>query len=148
MPSVFAIPPTPLPPASNARLLYDQNRLEEAVAFCQKELPLLEKQIPAKSQKLPEQDEPASGPYQYYALTMVLVDSLAQLGRWKTAKEALGRYRTHFPRDPWGYTAGARITRLDSQVRDRAAVEDAASLLEEEARKLSGGRPAGKKKVK
>ncbi len=138
------IPPTPAPPASNARLLYDQNRLEETVAFCQKELPLIEKQIPAKSQKRPEQDEISSASYQYFALTRILVDSLAQLGRWKTAKEALGRYRMHFPRDPWGFAAGAEITRLDPQVQDRAAVRHAADLLEAEARRLEG-KPVKKK---
>ncbi len=137
MSALFMIPPTPAPPASNARLLYDQNRLEETVAFCQKELPLLEKQIPAKSQKLPEQEENASASYQYSAVTRILVDSLAQLGRWKSAKEALGRYRMHFPRDPWGYTAGAEITRRDPQVQDRAAVQQAAALLEAEAKRLS-----------
>ncbi len=142
---LFMIPPTPAPPASNARLLYDQKRLEEAVAFCQKELPLIEKQIPAKSQKLPEQDETSAASYQYFALMRILVDSLAQLGRWKTAKEALGRYRMHFPRDPWGFAAGAEITRLDPQVQDRAAVQHAAELLDTEARRL-GGKP--KKKVR
>ncbi len=144
MSAIFMIPPTPAPPASNARLLYDQNRLEEAVAFCQKELPLLEKQIPAKSQKRPEQEELSSASYQYFALTRILIDSLAQLGRWKTAKEALGRYRVHFPRDPWGFAAGAEITRLDPQVQDRAAVQHAAELLEAEARRLEG-KPVKKK---
>ncbi len=138
MPALFNIPPTPLPPASNARLLYDQNRLEETVAFCQKELPLLEKQIPNRSQKRPEQEEPSSPVYQYLALTRILVDSLAQLGRWKSAKETLGRYRAHFPRDPWGFAAGAKVTRLDPQVQDRGAVAQAADSLEAEARRLEG----------
>lgn len=138
MSALFTIPPTPTPPASNARLLYDQARLEETVAFCQKELPLLEKQLPAKSQKLPEQEQVSSAPYQYFALTHILVDSLAQLARWKTAKETLGRYRVHFPRDPWGFAAGAEITRHDPQVQDRAAVARAAELLEAEAKRLEG----------
>jgi hypothetical protein len=145
MSSLFTLPPTPLPPASNARLLYDQHRLEETVAFCQKELPLLEKQIPAKSQKLPKQDTPASPLYQYYALTSILVDTLAQLGRWKTAKEALGRYRMHFPRDPWGYALGAEITRRDVEIQDRRAVAEAADLLEAEAKRLE---MKGKNKVR
>jgi hypothetical protein len=118
--------------------LYDQKRLEETVAFCQKELPLLEKQIPAKSQKLPGQNDSSAASYQYFALMRILVDSLVQLGRWKTAKEALGRYRMHFPRDPWGFAAGAEVTRLDPQVQDRAAVLHAADLLEAEARRLEG----------
>ena len=138
MPPLITIPPTPLPPASNARLLFDQHRLEETVAFCQKELPLLEKEIPAKSQKLPEQEDPSAAPYQYYALNCLLVEALAELGRWKPAKEALGRYRTHFPRDPWGYTLGADITRRDPAVKDRSAVEHAADLLEAEGRRLAG----------
>ncbi len=145
--SAVPIPPTPFPPASNARLLYDQNRLEETVAFCQKELPLLEKEIPAKSQKLPAQDDPSATTYQYYALTSLLADVLMQLGRWKPAKEALGRYRVHFPRDPWGYTLGAELTRRDPEVKDREAVARAAELLEAEAKRLTG-KTASKKKVK
>ncbi len=142
---LFTLPNTMVPPASNARLLYDQARLEETVAFCQKELPLIEKEMPAKSQKRPQEEDPASGPYQYFALTAVLVDSLAQLGRWKTAKEALGRYRAHFPRDPWGYTVGAMVTRRDPEVKDREAVREAAEMLEAEAMRLEG---KGKKKIR
>ena len=138
MPSLFTLPPTPLPPAANARLLYDQNRLEETVAFCQKELPLLEKEIPAKSQKLPAQEEPAASSYQYYALTALLVEALAELRRWKPAKEALGRYRMHFSRDPWGYTLGAEVTRRDPEVQDREAVDHAAEMLDAEAQRLMG----------
>ncbi len=138
MPPLFPIPDNLHPPASNAQLLFDQNRFEETVAFCQKELPLLEKQIPAKSVKLPQQDEPRSGSYQYFALTLILVDALARLGRWKAAKEILGKYRVHFPRDAWGYAAGAVVTRGDPDVKDRAAVERAAGLLQQEALRLDG----------
>ncbi len=136
MPPVLTLPATPTPPASNARLLYNQQRLEETVAFCQKELPLIEKEIPNRSQKVPGQEAPSAPTYQYFALIAILADALAQLGRWKAAKETLGRYRMRFPRDPWGYEAGATITRRDPEARDRQAVAEAADLLEEEARRL------------
>ncbi len=135
------------PPASNAQLLYGQGRFEETVAFCQKELPLLEKQIPGKSNKVAAQEPPESAAFQYFGLTAILVDSLAQLGRWKAAKEALGRYRMHFPRDPWGYSLGARVMQRDSEVKDREAVQEAVDLLEQEARRLQAG-PSSKRKVK
>ncbi len=136
MTPLYAIPAALVPPASNARLLYEQNRVEETVAFCLKELALLETQIPAKSVKLPQQDNPTSAPYQYFVLTCILVDALAELGRWKAAKEAMGRYRMHFPRDPWGFSAGAEVTRRDPKVKDREAVRRAAELLEMEANRL------------
>ena len=63
-------------------------------------------------------------------------DALAQAQNWKAAKEVLGKYRVHFPRDPWGFRAGAEVTRLDSQVKDKAAVERAIELLEGEATRL------------
>jgi hypothetical protein len=130
------IPTSLVPPASNALLLYNASRFEETIAFCQKELALLEKQIPAKSARRPDQYEPASGPFQYFGLTCILVNALAELGRWKAAKEVLGRYRLHFPRDHWGFSAGAEITRRDPDVRDHAAVQRAAELLEAEGKRL------------
>ncbi len=133
---LYAIPASLVPPASNASLLYRQNRVAETVAFCQKELALLETQIPAKSVKLPQQDDPASAPYQYFVLTRILVNALAELERWKAAKEVMGRYRVHFPRDPWGFSAGADVTRRDPEVKDRSAVRRAAELLEREAKRL------------
>jgi hypothetical protein len=136
MPVPFAIPTELVPPASNARLLYDARRFEETVAFCQKELASLESEIPAKSLKRPDGYDSASGPFQYFGLTCILVNALAELGRWKAAKESLGRYRVHFPRDPWGFAAGAEITRLDPQVRDHSSVKRAAELLEEEGKRL------------
>jgi hypothetical protein len=136
MPALFAIPFALVPPASNARLLYDASRFEETVAFCQKELAYLGKQIPAKSVKRPEQYEAASNSFQYFGLSCILVNALAELGRWKMAKEVSGRYRMHFPRDPWGFTAGAEITRRDPDVRDQAAVRRAAELLEAEGKRL------------
>jgi hypothetical protein len=136
MPTLFTIPPSLVPPASNAQLLYGQDRFAETVAFCQKELGLLETQVPAKSVKLPQQDEPASATYQYFGLTCILVIALAELGRWKVAKEVMGRYRVHFPRDPWGFSLGAEVTRRDPEVKDRAAVQRAAELLETEAQRL------------
>lgn len=131
-----SIPDPLVPPAFNARILYDANRFEEAVAFCQKESSLLEKQLPAKSVKLPRQDLPDSVPFQYFALACILVNSLIELGRWKSAKEVLGRYRTHFPRDPWGFAIGAVTTRADPEVQDRAAVQRAADLLQMESERL------------
>ncbi len=129
--------PTPIsPPASNARLLYDQGRLEETVAFCQKELPLVEREIPSRSQKVPAREESDSPLFQYYALTAILTDALVRLKRWKAAKEALGRYRAHFPRDPWGFTVGADVTRRDPDVKDAGAVTEAAAMLEAEAKRL------------
>ncbi len=139
MTPLYAIPASLVPPASNARLLYGQNRVAETVAFCQKELALLETQIPAKSVKLPQQDEPGSAAYQYFALTCILVDALAELERWKPAKELMGRYRMHFPRDPWGFSVGADVTRRDPKVKDRSAVRRAAELLETEAQRLGAG---------
>ncbi len=150
MPNLFTLPTTTVPPASNARLLYDQGRLEETVAFCQKELPVIEKEMPAKSTKRPVDEDTSSPSYQYYALTAILVDALAQLERWKTAKEALGRYRAHFARDPWGYTVGAEVTVRDPNVKDRAAVAEAAETLRDEAKRLEG-KPeskAAKKRVR
>lgn len=135
--AMFSIQTPLMPPASNALLLFDQNRFEETVAFCQKELLAIEKQISAKSVKLPEDGDGKSPPFQYYALTMILVKALAELERWKPAKEALGRYRAHFPKDPWGFQAGAQVTRLDPEVKDRAAVQRAAELLEKESKRLT-----------
>jgi hypothetical protein len=134
----FDIPDGLVPPASNARLLYDDNRFEETVAFCQKELRLLDKHIPAKSGGLPQTDLPSSAPFQYLCLTSILVNALAELERWKAAKEVMGRYRVHFPRDPWGFAVGAELTRRDPQVKDRAAVQRATELLEAEGRRLEG----------
>ena len=136
MPILFAIPNSLLPPASNARMLYEASRFEETVAFCQKELERLEKQVPEKSVALPQQGQPPSELFQYFGLTCILVNALAELGRWKAAKEVLGKYRTHFPRDSWGFAAGAEITRRDPLVKDREAVQRAAELLEAEGKRL------------
>ncbi|MGB8645085.1 MAG: hypothetical protein WCF84_07595 [Anaerolineae bacterium] len=144
MANLLTLPSTSVPPALNARVLYDQALLEETVAFCQQELPLVEKEIPAKSQKRPSAEAPTSPLYQYYALTAILTDTLAQLERWKAAKEVLGRYRVHFPQDPWGYTVGAEVTRRDPQVKDPEAVQEAIEMLESEAQRLEG---KGKKKA-
>jgi hypothetical protein len=119
-------------------MLYQQHRIEETVAFCQKELALLEKQIPAKSVKLPTADSADSALHQFYLLTLILVNAQTELGRWKAAKELLGRYRMHFPRDPWGFAAGAEVTRRDPQVKDPAAVQRAVELLQGEAKRLEG----------
>ena len=62
---------------------------------------------------------------------------LAEQGDWKAAKEALGKFRVRFPRDPWGFSAGAEATRRDPQVHDPAAVQRAIELLEGEAERLN-----------
>jgi hypothetical protein len=54
----------------------------------------------------------------------------------------------HFPRDAWGFSAGAAVTRRDPDVKDRAAVLRASELLETEAQRLraaNGGK--SKKKI-
>lgn len=137
MPPPCAVPASLVPPASNARLLYEQARFEGTVAFCQKELALLEKRIPAKTSKRPGSDDPESGAYQYFCLACILVNALAELERWKAAKEVLGKYRTHFPTDPWGFAVGAEVTRRDPVARDRPAVDRAAALLEAEGVRLA-----------
>lgn len=136
MPASFPHPELLLPPSSNGMLLFNANRFEETVAFCEKELLHLEKEIPARSVALPQLEPPSSAPFQYFGLTAILVNALAELSRWKNAKEILGRYRTHYPRDPWGYLTGAEVTRRDPQVRDRQAVQRAAELLEAEGKRL------------
>lgn len=141
-------PDSLVPPSSNAMLLYSASRFEETVAFCVKELALLEKQIPAKSVELPQQDKAPSARFQYFGLTAILVYAMTDLGRWKGAKEVLGRYRTHFPQDPWGYLTGAEITRRDPQTRDRGAVQRAAELLEAEGKRLELKAASKKEKTK
>lgn len=136
MPPLFPTPELGLPPASNAMLLFKADRFEETVAFCEKELAHLEKEIPARSVGLPQLEQASSAPYQYFGLTAILVNALAELARWKNAKEVLGRYRTHYPRDPWGYFAGAEVTRRDPRIRDREAVQRAAEMLEADGKRL------------
>jgi len=132
---------TPLPSnltgvAAYAAAQYKARKYQETIALCDKELTALAKQIPPKTNKPPQSAEPASGVYQYYALTNILVNALAAVEDWKMAKEALGKYRVRFPRDPWGFEVGAVVTRRDPQVRDKAAVERAAELLDGEAQRL------------
>lgn len=138
MPPLFPIPPSLVPPASDARTLFEQGKYPEAADLCREHLAALDQQIPARSHTLPQQAEPGSALYQYYALTLILADALAELGEWKGAKEALGKYRVRFPRDPWGFEAGAQVTRRDPAVKDKAAVQRAIELLEGEARRLAG----------
>lgn len=122
--------------ALDAQKLYDAQKFHETISACQQALAALEKQIPARSNTPPQTLEPGSAVFQYYALTLILVNAFAALQEWKGAKEALGKYRVHFPRDPWGFTAGAQVTRLDPHVHDKAAVERAIELLETEAQRL------------
>jgi hypothetical protein len=138
MKPLFDIPPTLGAPASDAQKLFDAQKFHEAIALCEKELAALEKQIPARSPHAPQTAEPGSAVFQYYALTVILVNAFAALHEWKAAKEALGKYRAHFPKDAWGFEAGAEVTRRDTVVKDKAAIARAIELLEGEARRLRG----------
>lgn len=134
---LFSIPKSLTPPAADAQRLYEHSKLAVTVELCRKELARLEKEIPAKSNKPAQDADPASSAYQYFALTLILTDALAAQEDWKAAKEALGKYRVRFPRDPWGFSAGAEVTRRDPQVHDPAAVQRAIELLEGEANRLN-----------
>lgn len=133
---LFAIPNSMQDAAANAQQLFAAQKFHETAALCEKELAALEKQIPARNTKSPQQADSGSAVFQYYALTLILVNALAELGEWKAAKQVLGKYRVHFPRDPWGFRAGAEVTRRDTQVKDKAAVQRAIELLEGEAARL------------
>lgn len=134
---LFPLPASLTPPAADAQRLYEQGKLAETTELCRKELARLEKEIPAKSNKPAHDADPVSPTYQYFALTVILTDALAEQGDWKAAKEALGKFRVRFPRDPWGFSAGAEVTRHDPQVHDPAAVQRAIALLEGEAKRLN-----------
>ncbi len=139
MKPLFETPAKLVSPALDAQKLFDAQKFHETVAFCEKELVSLETQIPATRSvrdKSLRDAEPSSAPFQYYALTLILVNALAALQEWKAAKQALGKYRVHFPRDPWGFRAGAEVTRRDPQVKDKAAIQRAIELLEGEAERL------------
>lgn len=122
--------------AADAQTLFDSSRFHETISYAQQRLSTLDKKIPPRYAHVPRDAEPDSPVFQYYALTLILVDALAELGEWKAAKEALGKYRVHFARDPWGFRAGAEVTRRDPNVKDKAAVQRAAELLEGEATRL------------
>lgn len=122
--------------AFNTQKLFNANKFHETITACQQAIAALEKQIPARDNHPPQTSEPGSATFQYYALTVILVNALAELQEWKAAKEALGKYRVRFPRDPWGFTAGAEVTRRDTKVHDQAAVQRAIELLEGEAQRL------------
>ncbi len=134
--SLFASLPNLVAPASDAQKLFDAQKFHETISLCEKELAALDKQIPARNTKSLREAEPSSAVFQYYALTLILVNALAELQEWKAAKEALGKYRVRFPRDAWGFEAGAEVTRRDPQVKDKAAVQRAIELLEGEAQRL------------
>ncbi|HZQ09524.1 MAG TPA: hypothetical protein VFD70_23305 [Anaerolineae bacterium] len=138
MPTLFPIPSNLVGAASDAATLFTSGKVQEAIALCDQQLTALEKQIPPRNSKPPQTADPASPLYQYYALTLILVNSLAQIQEWKSAKAALGKYRVHFPRDPWGFSAGAQVTRRDPVFKDKAAIERAAQLLDDEAKRLQG----------
>lgn len=133
---LFEIPVGLTGAAARAEKLFIAQKFHETVAWCEKEISALEKQIPARSNKLPQQADPGAAAFQYHALTLLWVNALAELQEWKAAKEALGKYRVHFPRDPWGFHVGAVVTQRDTQVKDKAAVQRAVELLEGEAKRL------------
>lgn len=122
--------------AADANELFQAKKFHETVTHAQQHLSALDKKIPLRYAKIPREAESDSPVFQFYALTVILVDALAELEEWKTAKEALGKYRVHFARDPWGFRAGAEVTRRDPNVKDKAAVQRAVELLEGEAERL------------
>lgn len=141
MPPLFPIPSPLQSPALDAGKLFDAQKFHETIAWCEKELAALDKQLPdARSGRVrsPREMDATSASFQYYALTLLLVDAFAEMEEWKPAKEALGKYRVRFPRDPWGFSAGAEVTRRDPHVKDKAAVQRAVELLEGEAERLRG----------
>lgn len=137
---LYPIPAGLEPPAADAAKLYSARKFDDAVAACQEHLAALESGLPARYIKSPRDAAAGSAVYQYYALTLLLTDALVEQGDWKAAKEALGKYRVHFPRDPWGFHAGAEVTRRDPDVKDAAAVRRAIKLLEGEAKRLEAMR--------
>lgn len=139
MKPLYVIPKSLVPPASDAQKLFDAQEFQETAGFCNAELAALEKQFPARNTKPPQQAEPGSAVFQFYALTLILVNALAAADDWKAAKEALGKYRVRFPSDPWGFEAGAEVTRRDADVKDQAAVQRAIELLDGEAARLRQG---------
>ena len=136
MKPLFSFPNNLVSPALDVQKLFDAKKFHETVALCETELAALEKQIPARNTKPPQQADSGSAVFHYYALTLILVNAFAELQEWKAAKEALGKYRVRFPRDPWGFRAGAEVTRRDPKVQDKAAVQRAIELLEGEAARL------------
>lgn len=133
---LFPLPDTLQGAAAAAQKQFDAKNFHETLAFCERELAALDKQLAPRSNSLPQNADPNSAPFQYYALTLILVNAFAELHEWKAAKQALGKYRVRFPRDPWGFRAGAEVTRRDPKVQDQAAVQRAAELLEGEAVRL------------
>ena len=133
---LFPLPKPLVAPASDAQKLLDTHKYEDAIALCEQQLAALEKQFPARNTKPPQEAEPGSAIFQYYALTVIVTDAYAATEQWKAAKEALGKYRVRFPQDPWGFEAGAEVTRRDTDVKDPAAVQRAIELLQGEAERL------------
>ncbi len=136
MPSLFPIP-TPLDPSATvANRFYTAGRFQETIGACEEQLETLEPKLLMRSNKSPSKAEAGSDLARYYALTVLLVNALAGAKEWKMAKEVLGKYRVRFPHDAWGFRAGAEVTRRDPAVKDKAAVERAAELLQGEAERL------------
>ncbi|MDL1899064.1 hypothetical protein FBQ82_22720, partial [Anaerolineae bacterium CFX7] len=105
MKPLFPLPAALVPPASDAAKLFDAGKYDETIAACHAQLDALEKQFPARNLQTPQTAEAGSAIFQYYALTALLVNALAAQAEWKAAKQALGKYRVRFPRDPWGFEA-------------------------------------------
>lgn len=137
---LFTIPKELEAPAAEAANLFRAKKYSECVVMSQEHLAALENQLPPRYIKSPRDAASGSPAYQYYALTLILANALAELNDWKAAKEALGKYRVHFPRDPWGFRAGAEVTRRDPDVKDAGAVRRAIELLEGEAKRLEAVR--------
>lgn len=136
MQPLFPIPTDLQPAALQAQQRFDVGQYRDAITLCEQALAGLETQIPSRNPKLPRDTEPTSSTFQYYALTVILIDAFAALEEWKPAKETLGKYRVRFPRDPWGFSAGAEVTRRDPAVKDKDAIQRAIELLEGEAQRL------------
>jgi hypothetical protein len=134
--ALFPMPNPLVGAARDAQQLFDAQEFHETITRCEQELAALDKQLAPRNNARPQNAAPDSAAFQYYALTLILVNALAALQEWKAAKEALGKYRVRFPRDPWGFRAGAQVTRRDRQVKDKAAVQRAIELLEGEAERL------------
>lgn len=136
MQPLFPIPANLQPPVSDCSRLWDANKYDDIVTLCEQTLTEVEKQLPQRNPQSAHDAAPDSAVYQYHALTLILVNALAALEEWKPAKETLGKYRVRFPRDPWGFSAGAQVTRLDPAVKDKDAVQRAVELLDSEAQRL------------
>lgn len=132
---LFAVPADITGAAAEVQSLFQAGRYQEAIGRAEQALAAVESKLAPRSHTVP--DRAAGTPAaEYQALTLLLANAFAAVGEWKAAKEALGKYRVRFPRDPWGFAVGAELTRRDPAVRDREAILRAAELLDGEAERL------------